>query len=512
MNERFIPVFPPPGLYQNGTKYQSKGRWFDGNLVRFYEGIVGPIGGWRQIINNDPVAPTPMATAADPRMALGWKSNDEISFMAVGSTTKLQRYSDGVIEDITPVGLTVGNVDGKYTSGGYGLGNYGVGNYGTGTGGVTLIPADTWQLDNFGEDLIANYTADGRLFIALFDGNPASPISGAPIGNNGVVVTPERFLVALGAGGDGRTVQWASQESTTDWVATDINSAGQFELATKGRLLAGRRGRLQTMLWTDVDVYTMTFVAGNAVYSFQQVGDNCGVISPNSMITIGDVSYWMGREGKFFKYDGALQPIKCDLIDFLRGDLNQEQQSKVVAVPNTLYDEVIWFYPSAGQTSTENDKYIAYNFVTGTWTKGTLGRGAAIDRGIFDRPIYVDALGGLWEHEFADTRTGAGTPFIESGPIELIDADIGRQFAGTTGLMKVNKYIPDAHTLGETRMFFYKGLFPTSAETLVGPIVATEPTSLRFQARQVRLRIEEVVAGPWRVGVPRLGVEPGDGR
>ncbi len=511
MNDRFIPIFPPPGIYQNGTKYQSKGRWFDGNLVRFYEGIVGPIGGWRQVLD-DTATPAPLSVAANPRMALGWKSNDEISFMAVGSTTKLQRYSDGAIEDITPVGLVVGNVDGKYTAGGYGEGPYGMGNYGTGTGAVTLIPADTWQLDNFGEDLIACYTADGRLFIALFDGNPASPITGAPISNNGVVVTPERFLVALGAGGDGRTVQWASQESTTDWVATDTNSAGQFELATKGRLLGGRRGRLQTMLWTDVDVYTMTFVAGNAVYSFQQVGDNCGVISPNGMITIGDVSYWMGREGKFFKYDGALQPIKCDLIDFLRQDMNQEQQSKVVAVPNTLFDEVIWFYPGVGQVGTENDRYIAYNYVDGTWTKGLLGRGAAIDRGVFDRPVYVDALGGLWEHEYGDGRTGAGLPFIESGPIELIDADIMKQWSGTQSLMKVNRYIPDAHTLGETRMFFYKALFPTDAETLVGPINAAQPTSLRFQSRIVRLRIEEVTQSAWRVGVPRLGVTAGDMR
>lgn len=509
MKERFIPVFPPPGLYQNGTKYQSKGRWFDGNLVRFYENIVGPIGGWRQVLDNS-TTPAPLSVSGAPRNALGWKSNDEISFMAVGTATKLERYSDGVIDDITPLGLTAGNVDGAYTAGGYGEGPYGQGYYGTGTGAVTLSPADTWQLDNFGEDLVACFTADGRLFIALFDGNPASPINGAPTGNAGLVVTPERFLVALGANGDGRTVQWASQESTTDWVATDVNSAGQFELSTKGRLLAGRRGRLQTMLWTDVDVYTMTFVAGNAVYAFQQVGDNCGVISPNGMVTIGDISYWMGREGKFFKYDGALQPIKCDLIDFLRGDLSQQQQSKIVAIPNTLYDEVTWFYPSAGQVGTENDKYITYNFVTGAWTKGTLGRSAGIDRGVFDRPVYLDSTGGIWEHEFGDVRTGAGLPFIESGPLELIDADISRQFAGTAQLMKVNYYIPDAATLGETRMFFYKSLFPTDAETLAGPIVATQPTSLRFQSRIVRLRIEEVTASPWRVGVPRLGVEPGD--
>jgi hypothetical protein len=38
----------PPGLYRNGTERQSKGRWYDANLMRFFEGALRPIGGWRK--------------------------------------------------------------------------------------------------------------------------------------------------------------------------------------------------------------------------------------------------------------------------------------------------------------------------------------------------------------------------------------------------------------------------------------------------------------------------------
>ena len=39
----------PPGFYRNATQYQAKNRWYDGNLVRFSEGRLWPIGGWQRL-------------------------------------------------------------------------------------------------------------------------------------------------------------------------------------------------------------------------------------------------------------------------------------------------------------------------------------------------------------------------------------------------------------------------------------------------------------------------------
>ena len=46
-----IPLKIPPGVYRNGTEYQSAGRWYDANLVRWYENTLRPIGGWRKKSN-----------------------------------------------------------------------------------------------------------------------------------------------------------------------------------------------------------------------------------------------------------------------------------------------------------------------------------------------------------------------------------------------------------------------------------------------------------------------------
>ena len=42
---------PPAGIIKNGTDYANKGRWVDGDLVRFENGYLKPIGGWTYFRN-----------------------------------------------------------------------------------------------------------------------------------------------------------------------------------------------------------------------------------------------------------------------------------------------------------------------------------------------------------------------------------------------------------------------------------------------------------------------------
>ena len=38
-------------------------------------------------------------------------------------------------------------------------------------------------------------------------------------------------------------------------------------------------------------------------------------------------------------------PIPCDVESFLVTEINQAQASKVIAWHNTLFNEIVWFYP-----------------------------------------------------------------------------------------------------------------------------------------------------------------------
>jgi hypothetical protein len=383
MIENLIPIDLPPGLMRNGTKYQAAGRWYDANLVRFYEKTIGPIGGWRLV--GDDVGGTLGTVAGVPRAAVGWAGESGAVNVGIGTNSRLYVLIGGVLSDITPTGLTAGGVDSGYSSGAYGAGVYGSGFYGTGSLAQALTEAGTWQLDTFGADLVGVLSSDGKLYV--WTGTPTTPAAvaaGAPINNRGVVVTPERFLVALGADGDARKVAWASQETVVTWVADSTNTAGDFILQTNGRLIAGRRTDTNTLLWTDTDLHEMSYIGGVLVYSFIRKGDNCGLLAPNAVALTGSRIYWMGRK-KFFTYDGYVQEVPSDVTDYVFGDFNWTQAAKVNAVTISAKNEVWWFYPSAN--ATENDRYVIYNTKENHWVTGSLVRTAGFDSGATPYPM-----------------------------------------------------------------------------------------------------------------------------
>jgi len=60
-----IPLKIPPGVYANGTEYEASGRWHEASLVRWRDGSLRPIGGWRVEI--------PLAFTSKPRTMISWE-------------------------------------------------------------------------------------------------------------------------------------------------------------------------------------------------------------------------------------------------------------------------------------------------------------------------------------------------------------------------------------------------------------------------------------------------------
>lgn len=521
MREKMVPLAIPPGVYRNGTVRDAKGRWYESNLMRWTEnGILAPFGGWLQLGSHD--------LTGYPRGIHAWRTNDGASYLGLGttgsSTTKAYALSDGTLTDITPAsGMTDGDKDGVYASGNYGQGNYGSGNFGEGSGAVTLQDADTWSFDNYGQYLLGVLTSTKKLY--WWDKNPANDFvqaTGDPGGAIAVVVTPERFIFILGgvpvngSVRDVRNVRWPKQETDLltagDWTPSGTVNAGDFTLTTRGQLITGRAGRRVTLLWTDVDLHTAAYIGGTLIYSFDQAGDNCGIIGPNAVAMVNGSAYWMSH-GRFFLYDGAVRPLTCDVADYVFGHLNVAQRAKIYAVPNAQFDEVTWYYTSteAGSPeSLENDRYVTYNYRLGVWYIGALRRNCGVDKGVFEYPILATYDGLLYEHERGQERKIGGsyaTPYVESGPTEIGDGDI---------VAKVLHIVPDELSLGDVTATFYGRMYPTDADKTYGPYTLNQqPVSTRFTAREARLRLSESVQGrdkAWRVGIPRLGVVSGPRR
>ena len=482
----------PAGIYNHGTELDSSGRWRDGNFIRWQNGSVRPIGGW--------TTRKATATAAAPRGAVAWSDHSQANHIAVGTYNKLYALNQGsAVSDITPTGLTAGTVDADANYGFGGL-TYGNAAYGTSRDGVVPENVTTWSLDNFGQYLIACSSADGKIYQWQLNGAViAAVLSNAPTGNKAMMVTDERFVFALATGGNPQKIAWSDRENNNLWAPAVTNQAGDIELQTTGEIMCGVRVKGSALILTNLDAHSATYAGPPFVYSFSRVGTSCGVVSRQAAIAVDEGAFWMGTNA-FYQYNGAsVQEMPCEVADHVFTDLNQAQRSKVCAIHNSQFGEVWWFYPSG--PSMENDRYVVYDYKEGHWNIGALARTTGVDLGAFRSPLWFDASGNLYNHEFGYSHSSA--PYLESGPISL---------GGGDKIVKVNEIIPDEGTQGEVSLTFKTRFYPNGEEDSHGPYTLGNPTGARFQGRQIRMLINGSELNDWRAGKMRLNVIEGGRR
>ena len=147
-----------PGLFKNGTVYQAQGRWYDADLMRWSNGAIGPMGGWRGW------GESTTAVTGVPRTSVTWMDNSNNRWIGVGSASKLYVYNSAASRyDITPAGFTAGNTDADPNTG-YGDWLYGKSSYGPARPDLGIpSPATIWSLAMWGEDLTGCTPDDGKL-------------------------------------------------------------------------------------------------------------------------------------------------------------------------------------------------------------------------------------------------------------------------------------------------------------------------------------------------------------
>jgi len=426
-------------------------------------------------------------TNLKPRSVAAWRTNTGTAWVVVGTHNNLYSINEaGASVALLPTILS-GTSDGAVENLGYGQYFYGKGLYGRARPSSGVVDTgDSWTLDTWGQDLLAVNTHEGTLYEWDRTGN-ATAITGdiaLPTLNKSLVVTEERFLLALGADGNPRKVKWCDREDYSVWNPAATNEAGDFILDTVGKIILGLQVRGKTLIVTDVDAHTASYSGPPVVFGFEKVGFNCGAASQGCAVSLDSGAMWMGTNG-FYNFNGqVVQEMPCDVFDYVFKDINLEQKHKITAVQNSLFDEVWWFYPNG--SSTENNRYVVYDYKENHWNIGQLDRTAAFDAGVFSSPFWFDTKGVMYQHEtgYNHDHTVDGVivgAYAETGPIEAGSGD---------NVINVTKIIPEqANPTGTFQFALVTRNHPNDIETTHGPYLGSNETNVRLQARQLRLRI-----------------------
>ena len=408
---------------------------------------------------------------------------------------------------------------------GYGTGTYSRGTYSSAyTFGFSNGQPRTWSLDNFGEDLVAGIFGGGIYYWDKTSGTGARAVAlnslagsnQCPTLCNGLLVSEiDRHLIIFGANAHGSVTQdpllvrWSDQEDLIEWEPRPDTTAGDLRLSTGSAIIGWERARQETLIWTDVALASMSFVGPSATFGIVVNSTNVSIAGPNAAVMARNQMYWMDK-GSFKFYNGSVNTIACPVQSYVFDSFNQDQRFKVFAGNNGRYNEVWWFYQSL--TGTENDRYVAYNYVDELWFIGDLERTAWLDPSFNGYPIAT-AGGYVYLHETGYDADGVALEAsIEGADMAILD---GEQYTF------IGRIIPDIIRLGtnSTASVTYEILqtnWPNqgqSAEVLkTFQVAASTQQDVRFRARQFALRVSSAQLGfGWRLGTQRFDLQI-DGR
>ena len=394
-----------------------------------------------------------------------------------------------------------------------------------------------WSHDNFGEDLLLN-DRDGNIYywdktngtgvravaLSTLSGANSSPIKAKIV----LVSDNDRHVVVFGTNAENSTdqdpllIRFGSQASLTGWAAAATNTAGDLRIGSGSQIVAAVETKQQIMVFTDVSLHAMQFLGPPFTFGINMVSDNITIMGPLAAINVEDNVFWMGQE-EFYTYSGAVQRIPCTVRDYVFSDFNFFQKEKVTASSNTAFGEIWWFYPSS--SSSENDRYVVFNYQQNLWYYGTMDRTVWLDRGINADPIAAAPDHYLYNHEigFDDGSTDPVTAIsarIESSQIDMGDGD---------HFLFMSKMIPDltfrdsTASLPSATMTLQARNYPgglylqTQAKAVTRTATVpleqwTNQVNLRLRGRAFSLKLESTDTGVgWRLGTPRVDIRP-DGR
>ena len=424
---------------------------------------------------------------------------------------------------------------------GWGAGGWGNGTWGNGE--TSDIALRIWSQINFGEDLIFNPRGGGVYYWTAADGLNTRAVDLASVGDadtpviaNSVTVSDtSRFVIVFGTNDpyaispeqlDPMLIRWSDQENPLVWVPAITNQAGSIRVSHGSQIITAIQTRQEIVVFTDSAVYSMQYLGPPYVWGSQLLGDNFSIYGQNAVALASGVVYWMGVD-KFYMYDGRVQTLNCDLRRYIFNDINQTQNLQVFASTNEGFNEIWWFYCSAGSDAV--DRYVVYNYLEKVWYYGTMARTAWLDSGLRNYPIAATYSRNIVNHEIGlnDNETGTETAldaYISSSEFDIGD---GHNFGFVWRVLPdltFGESTNDGNTAPQVTMTLYgltnsgSGVTSSAGAGVVSSsnyVITEEFTGqiyTRLRGRQMIFKIgSNQLNTAWQLGAPRIDIRP-DGR
>jgi len=496
----------PPGITTQLSKTAKIANWYDGNLVRWDDGVtLRPVSGWEKINY-----PTPFASRV--RAMHKWISQSGILWTAYLCEAHVYVDTGNSLTDITPIGgmaplpeLVAGY--GEYEYGDYITDDPNL--YGTPRVGPSHMQkfSPAWSINNWGEDLLVMTNYDGRLLRWKMSdpGGKLVVVPNAPIANRQFVVTPQHHCILFQMEGNLADFGWCSEEDIEDWdFANPYNTAGMYTLDPFSPIVAAHSSAAGVAVYTPAMMHFVEFIGLPYIYRYKPVAKVPIPISAAAVSSIPEGIIWISIEG-FWIYNGSTANIiKCPVWDIISTRMDFQRTVRESHSINLLSRGEIWWFWVDPIIGLECTRYVALDYRSNVWMSGYLKRTCGVTFANDMFPLMSDGWS-VWKHETGFTYPGAlYMPYLESQSINVLGGEVWNTIVDI---------IPEI--AGDRRAVAFSLAMTNDRTTNVTKYsrkrTANEhgKVDIRETARDVRLRIDMIQNSDWQtVGPIIFNIKP----
>lgn len=224
------------------------------------------------------------------------------------------------------------------------------------------------------------------------------------------------------------------------WTPSSTNDAGFNDIIEGGDFVVdGAPLGDQFMIYKEQSTWSMRYIGGQLIHSFQQVYPDVGCISKNAIATLGR-RHFVVSQNDIYLHDGYSDPVpllNSRLKSFFYSDISRSQTDKTFVVPNHPRKEIWVFYADA--SSGQISKALIWNYAQNTWSVKDCPTVVGGNFGGFE---YIDDLTtwdgtpGTWDSSFGtwnaeDYYREGRVMLVNRSDQQLILADQGYQDRGS---------------------------------------------------------------------------------
>lgn len=236
----------------------------------------------------------------------------------------------------------------------------------TNTGGAyALGEEDVWDFALFGANVVAtSINEPPQRFILGTSSNFADLAGTPPRAAVAAVVRDQLWLGNLST--DNQGVAFSDTNDITQWSSGLADTQSFPDGGTVQRILGGE----YALVFQSETIRRGTFIGGSAVYRFDEMGTNRGLLTQRAIARRGWDVWFLDVDGFYYlnANTGEFRPIGAERVNrTFFADLNSQYEFRITAEVDPNNQVVFFSYPSQASADGTPDKLLIYNYALDRW-------------------------------------------------------------------------------------------------------------------------------------------------